>query len=285
MNQSDKGSIFVISSQVVSGLVGLKAAMPALRALDYETVTLPTTLLAAHPAAFSATAPALGTPPGGPMDPTQMIEIADWLMAAGALDKCVAVLTGYLPSPAHVDAAARIIARMKAQNPQIMYCCDPICGDNGALYLPHDVAAGIGDRLLPLADMATPNLFELGHLAERPGLSEDAPMSDLIEAARTLNVAHIAVTSAPAPQGRIATLVVGTDILRCETAAAPEAPSGMGDFFAALYLGLTLDANPKALGLAAGTLADLAARNTQTATLPHGPVELAAPAITDKLPG
>ena len=275
---SDKGSIFVISSQVVSGLVGLKAVMPALRALDYETVTLPTTLLAAHPAAF----PAQGRPAGGPMEATQMLEVADWLIAAGALDKCRAILTGYLPSPAHIDAAAQIIAKIKAVRPDMFYCCDPICGDNGALYLPQEVAAGLADRLLPLADMATPNLFELTHLSESDPLQTTEAV---IEAARGLDIAHVVVTSAPAPQDRIAALAIGEEIWRCETACAPHAPSGMGDFFAALYLGLYLDGDAKALGTATATLADMAMRNMQTATLPHGPIKLAAPAIADKLPG
>ncbi len=277
---SGKGSIFVISSQVVSGLVGLKAIMPALRALEYETVSLPTTLLAAHPAAF----PERGVPAGGPIETGQMIEIADWLIGAGALDGCVGVLTGYLPSPAHIDAAAQIIARLKAVNPSIVYCCDPICGDHGALYLPPEVAAGIEDRLLPLADIATPNLFELGQLTGRGALNETP---DVVEAARNLGselgIAHVVVTSAPAPHDRIATLAIDDEVMRCETARAPQAPSGMGDFFAALYLGLRLADEPKALGIATATLADMAARNLQTATLPHGPVQLASPAITDRV--
>jgi pyridoxine kinase len=275
---NDKGSIFVISSQVVSGLVGLKAVMPALRALDYETITLPTTLLAAHPAAF----PNPGRPAGGPMSATQMLEVADWLLAAGAFNRCRAIMTGYLPSPAHVEAAAQIVTKIKALRPDMIYCCDPICGDKGALYLPQDVAAGLRTHLLPLADLATPNLFELAHLT---GSGDLADTAQAIEAARSLDIAHVVVTSAPAPQGRIATLAVGETVLRCETACAPEAPSGMGDFFAALYLGLYLDGEAKALGTATATLADMAMRNMQTATLPHGPVKLAAPAITDKLPG
>lgn len=270
------GSIFVISSQVVSGLVGLKAAMPAMRALGYETVTLPTTLLAAHPAAY----PQNGPPAGGALPPEQMVDIADWLLKAGALDKCEAILTGYLPSAAHVDAAAQIVARLKAQQPHLLYCCDPICGDDGALYLPPEVASGIADRLLPLADMATPNLFELQQLSETKALDTTEA---IVAAARKLEVAHMVITSAPAAPGRIASLAIGDDILRCETACAPQAPSGMGDFFAALYLGLHLAEDPKALGITAATLAQMAARNMETATLPHGPVQLAAAAITDKI--
>ncbi|MGB0477974.1 MAG: bifunctional hydroxymethylpyrimidine kinase/phosphomethylpyrimidine kinase [Parvibaculales bacterium] len=272
-----QGSIFVMSSHVVSGQVGLKATMPALRALGHETVTLPTTLLSAHPAAF----PAQGTPAGGPIEPSRMLDIADWLLAAGALDDCAAILTGYLPTPAHIDAAAQIIAKIKAVNPQVFYCCDPICGDDGRLYLPEEVMHGLRDRLLPLAQMATPNLYELQMLAGRDGFADEV---EAVDAARDLGVAHMVITSAPAPAERIAALAVTAhEVLRCETARAPKAPYGMGDFFAALYLGLHLAEEPKALGIACATLAQMAAANMETSTLPHGPVHIAAAAIQDKL--
>lgn len=269
-------SVFIISSQVVSGLVGLKATMPALRAMGFETITLPTTLLSAHPSAF----PEQGAPAGGPVEPERMIEIADWLLAAGALDNCAAVLTGYLPSPAHIDAAAQIIAGIKAVKRDVFYCCDPICGDHEKLYLPENVMHGLRDRLLPLADMATPNLFELQMLSGRDGFADEV---EIIDAARDLGIAHMVVTSAPAPAGRIATLSIGADILRCETAKAPEAPYGMGDFFGALYLALHLNDDPKALGIACATLGQMAATNMETKSLPHGPVQMAAAAIQDKL--
>ena len=123
----------------------------------------------------------------------------------------------------------------------MFYCCDPICGDNGALYLPQEVAAGLADRLLPLADMATPNLFELTHLSESDPLQTTEAV---IEAARGLDIAHVVVTSAPAPQDRIAALAIGEEIWRCETACAPHAPPGMGDFFAAFIWGFISTAMP-----------------------------------------
>ncbi len=275
--QSGTGSIFVMSSQVVSGQVGMKAVLPALRATGFEAVTLPTTLLAAHPAAF----PENGPPAGGPIAPEEMRDMADWLIDAGALDNCAAILTGYLPSAAHIDVAAALTAKLKASNPDIIYCCDPICGDDGRLYLPPEVMHGLRDRLLPMADMATPNLFELQMLAGLEGFADEV---EIIETARQLNVPQILVTSAPAPEGRIASLLIGDEILRCETAKAPSAPHGMGDFFAALYLSLYLSGEPKALGIASATMAQITLANTQTASLPFGPVPLAAAAIQDKLP-
>ena len=281
-NQRDKMKrkpiVLVLSSQVVSGQVGLNAIQPAFRALELETVSLPTTLLAAHPAAF----PQHGKPAGGALPASQMLEMVDWLLEAGALENCAAIVTGYLPSPEHVQAAAQIIRQVKSLNPDMVYACDPICGDNGRLYLPEAVVDGLKQSLLPLADIATPNLFELSQLSAMSKLT-DTPQS--IQAARALGVPQVLVTSAPAPEdGRIAVLqVTGEDVLRCETARAPSAPHGMGDLFSALYLGLHLKAEPKALGVACATLAQIASNNLEATQLPHGPVRLASAAIQEKI--
>jgi pyridoxine kinase len=269
-----KASVLVISSQVVSGQVGLKAMMPGFRLLGFETVTLQTTLLAAHPAAF----PEMGQPVGHIVPADEILQIFDWLLRAGALDRVEAIVSGYLPSPEHVSAIAKIVNALKSKNPDVIYCCDPICGDNEHLYLPDTVAQGIATTLLPLADIATPNLFELQYLA---GGSPLTSTEEVVHAARSLNVPQVAVTSAPAPEGRIATLLVNKETARCETAKAPRAPHGMGDLFSALYLALRLSGEAKALGIATGTLSAIANANMETQTLPHGPLALAAPTLQE----
>ena len=162
----------------------------------------------------------------------------------------------------------------------MIYCCDPICGDNNHLYLPDTVAQGLATTLLPLADIATPNLFELQYLTGGTAL---ASTEDVVHAARRLNMPHVVVTSAPAPEGRIATLLVNQETARCETAKAPRAPHGMGDLFSALYLALRLSGEAKALGIATCTLSAIANANMETQTLPHGPLALAAPALQETL--
>jgi len=273
---SENNSVLVISSNVSSGQVGLQAIAPGLRVLSFEVVGLHTTWLSAHPAAF----PAMGQPQGGPVSPDQMRDIADWLMASGALDDCVAILSGYMPSPEHVKACADIVDKVKAAKPEVIYCCDPICGDHDRLYLPKSVANGLRTMLLPRANIATPNLFELRHLS---GQSDTSDMDALVAAARALRCPHVVVTSAPAPDGRIATLAISEEIHRCETARAPHVPHGMGDLFAALYLGLHLKGESKALGIATGTMAAIAAGRMNAASLPHGPLALAQPTLQDKV--
>ena len=51
--------------------------------------------------------------------------------------------------------------RIKAANPRVLVLVDPILGDAGRLYVAPETAEAIRDELLPLATVATPNLFEL----------------------------------------------------------------------------------------------------------------------------
>ena len=269
-------TVLVISSQVIDGQVGIQAIAPGLRAFGLGCIGLPTTLLAAHPAAY----PQAGPPAGGALPAAQITEFADWLVSAGAFDRLAGVLTGYMPSVEHVEATAGVIDMLRAHKPGLTVCCDPICGDNDQLYLPQEVAAALGEHLMPRASIATPNLFELGHLTGMGALEQT---QDAARSAVQLNVPEVIVTSAPGPKGRIATLLVSDQLLRCETVAVPQVPHGMGDLFSALYMGLHLRKDKMALGIATSTMAKLAASSANKNALPSGQVELEKAALQETL--
>ena len=278
MSQSSihSATVLVISSQVVDGQVGIQAIGPGLRSFGLGCIGLPTTLLAAHPAAYSRAGP----PAGGALPATHITDFAEWLLSAGAFEELAGVMTGYMPSVEHVEAAAGVIDLLRAKKPDLPVCCDPICGDNDRLYLPQEVAAALGEHLLPRASIATPNLFELGHLAGT------GPLNQTQEAARAaleLNVPEVIVTSAPGPKGRIATLLVSDQLLRCETVAVPQVPHGMGDLFSSLYMGLHLRQDKMALGIATSTMAKLAAKSSNKNTLPSEQVRLEKAATQETL--
>ena len=44
---------------------------------------------------------------------------------------------------------------------------DPVLGDAGKLYVDPAIAVAMQEKLLPLADLMTPNAFELGWLSGR----------------------------------------------------------------------------------------------------------------------
>ena len=102
-----------------------------------------------------------------------------------------------------------------------------------------------------------------------------------IAAARRLRPAHLIVTSAPAPPERIATLSVAEQVLRCETACAPQAPHGMGDVCRALCRP-AFERRSQSAGIACASLAQMA---NQTCRRPNYPWAGGAGAarLTDKL--
>ncbi len=116
--------ILAISSFVAHGTVGLRAIGPALRSTGCTPIEVPSILLSNHPGQ--------GRIAGQTIDPALIKEILQTLEANGWLAEVSAVLSGYLPTPAHVDAMRAAVEHVKRLNPAAIYVCDPILGD--ALY-------------------------------------------------------------------------------------------------------------------------------------------------------
>src|SRR5690606_33844391 len=89
------------------------------------------------------------------------LENAPWL------GEVAAVLSGYLGEAEQAGAVASLVAAVKRKNRKALYLCDPVIGDREGLYVPESTASAIRDRLIPLADIATPNRYELAWLDGR----------------------------------------------------------------------------------------------------------------------
>jgi pyridoxine kinase len=231
--------ILAISSQVVRGHVGLSAIVPALQRLGHEAWALPTIVLSNHPGHPCAA--------GTRIDPAIQLQMLDALERNGWIAEIDAVITGYLPSPDHVHLAAGVVRRLK-RGRDVVFLCDPVLGDDPkGLYLDVDAAVAIREELIGLADIATPNRFELGWL----GGGNPQSIADVQRAAKALAVGTVIVTSAVNHDGRICTLMVKTERDHlCEVAWRAEVPHGTGDFLAALVLGHLLngESDTRALG-------------------------------------
>ena len=107
---------------------------------------------------------------GSVQPPTELTDIADGIEAVGALGKCDAVLSGYLGSEEQGAAVLDVVAKVKAANPQALYCCDPVMGhpEKGCIVAP-GVAEYFQHTLAPAADIVCPNTLELGILTGRDG--------------------------------------------------------------------------------------------------------------------
>ncbi|MEO6625466.1 MAG: pyridoxal kinase, partial [Burkholderiaceae bacterium] len=150
-------TILSISSQVVYGHVGNAAIVPALQALGCEVLAMPTVLLAHHPG---------HRPPKGRGTPAEeLAALLDGLEQVGALAGASAMLSGYLGRADNAVVAADAITRLRQQRAGALYLCDPVIGDDGRVYVGEGVEDAIRTRLLPLADVLTPNHFELERLS------------------------------------------------------------------------------------------------------------------------
>lgn len=220
--------VFCISSQTVFGPVGNSAAVPALQALGHEVMQIPTVLLSNHPG--------LGKPAGQSTSVALMEEMFEALNVVGAFKGLAAVMTGYFTSAAQVIAVAKQIATLKASDEKLHVLVDAVIGDHGKLYVAENVAEAIRSELLPLATIATPNLFELSWLAG---------VDDVNVAVKTLAVPETIVTSLPSDETHLATeLHCGGTTLRHIMQRQQQVPNGTGDFLAGCYLAERLDHPP-----------------------------------------
>jgi pyridoxine kinase len=256
-----KPAVIVVSSHVVRGAVGGRANGFILERMGFPVWSLPTLVLPWHPGHGRATR--IGMPPASFAG-----AVAD-LANSDALGEVGAIVTGYFGDASEIEPVAELVAMVKARTPDALYLCDPIIGDSDGLFQPPAIAAAIRDRLLPLADIATPNRHELMWLAGTLAADNDA----LILSAAKLGPLEVIVTSAFAPNGETgALLVTPEEACLARHAEVADAPHGTGDLFAALYLGHSLDGAAPAVALeraAAGTLKA---------------VEAAAQSGTDELP-
>jgi pyridoxine kinase len=215
------GQVLAISSHVVRGQVGLAASVPALQWLGHEVWALPTVLLASRPG--------LGRLVRNEV--TELSAILAALEADGCWPSVDGVLTGYFASPSAVNAAADAINRIRQANPRVVVLVDPILGDADRLYVAPDIAEAIRDRLLPLATIVTPNLFELRWLTA-------SWQADVIASARQLGAPVVIVTSARESSAEVTTLLVSnSDTCECTLPKRHSIPNGAGDLLAGLVLG------------------------------------------------
>lgn len=225
-----KKAVIVISSHVVRGSVGNRAAVFALEALGFPVWALQTVTLPWHP----GHGPSTRIVP----DTQQFDAIIDDLCAAPWLQEVGAILTGYLGDPSQAASIAKLVKTVKAKMPDALYVCDPVIGDLGGLYVPEATAIAIKDELLPLADVTTPNQYELSWLSG----CEIKDNQDIIDASKNLGPKTVLTTSAFAMmRNSMANLLHSkNNNILSEHRLFNSAINGAGDLTAALLLARTL---------------------------------------------
>jgi len=218
--------VLSISSQVVYGHVGNSAVAFVMQRMGHDVLAVPTIILSNRPG-YKAIA-------GEGADPQKLNAMLEAVLENGWLADVDAVLTGYVPTVEHAEFCRSWIARIKTSNPNAIYLCDPIIGDEpGGIYIDKAAANAVRDLLLPLADIVTPNAFELHWLSGRA--IPDA--ASAVAAAHALARPAVVVTSAPAGSGMIANILVeGRKTAATASPRRTVQAHGTGDFFGGVFL-------------------------------------------------
>ncbi|APO69728.1 pyridoxal kinase PdxY [Rhizobium mongolense] len=251
-DNSAAGTVIVISSHVVRGSVGNRAAVFALETLGHQVWALPTIILPWHPGHGRSTRLTFAE--------ADFDAAIDDLIRAPWVGEVKAVLSGYFGNAAQAGSVARLVGALREKNPELLYVCDPVMGDLGGLYVPEATAEAIRDQLIPLASLATPNRYELAWMVGAPLEDNTAVM----EAALSLGPSRMLVTSAvPMMAGGTGNLYLsGRHALLAEHRVVDNPPNGLGDLLAAVFLSRLLSGmdDEKALQLATASVYEVLVR-------------------------
>lgn len=157
----------------------------------------------------------------------------------GGLDDCGLILSGYQGGSSIGDAILDAVKLTKERNPEAIYACDPVLGsaEKGCFVSP-EVQQLIRDRVVPNADLITPNQFELGFLTntEPHTLEETLAAVDMVRASGPSTVLVTSVLRPDRPEGTIEMMAVTDDgAWLVQTPHLPFRASGSGDVTAALF--------------------------------------------------
>ena len=225
-------NILSLQSWVCYGHVGNASAMFPLQRLGAEVWAVNTVQLSNHPGYGGCT--------GDVFSGAQIAALIDGIAARGVLAACDAVLSGYLGSVETGSAVAAAVDRVKAANPSALYCCDPVIGDDGpGVYVRPGIDALFRGELLPRADIATPNRFELSHITGLPTatLAETKLAVAALQAIGPRLVLVTSLATEDTPPDCI-DLLVGQngEFWRMRTPRLAMSPNGAGDLLSALFL-------------------------------------------------
>ena len=268
--------ILSVQSSVAYGHVGNSAAVFPLQRLGHEVWPVLTVHFSNHTGYGEWRGPLLA--------PTDVADVIAGIGDRGVLGEADAVLSGYQGDPAVGAVILDAVERVKSENPQAVYCCDPVMGDIGrGMFVRPGIPEFMRDSVVPKADIITPNHFELDFLAGRETHTLDEIL-DAVDTVRDRGPRDVLVTSVlheDLGDERLDVVAVSDDgAWAVTTPLLPISPNGGGDITAALYLAHLLTSGSPATALAATTSSVFAVLE---ATLAAGTRELQIVAAQDAI--
>lgn len=224
-------SILSIQSHVCYGYVGNKAAVYPLQSMGYDVCPVNTVQFSNHTG--------YGKWQGQIFEAEHIIKIVQGVADIGKIGKFTAVLSGYMGSKAICDAVQQIVKEMKAANPNIIYLCDPVIGNNHC-YVKPEVLGFFQTELM--ADIITPNQYE----AEVLSKIQIKCLENLIDVASFFHgrgIKIVVITGISINDGLLYNFVSDQNaryLIKANLHKFDVQINGTGDLFSAVFLGTYL---------------------------------------------
>jgi len=224
-------NVLSIQSHVAYGHVGNASAVFPMQRLGVEVWPIHTVQFSNHTG--------YGSWKGRVFDGPAIEELVEGIAERGVLDRCDGVLSGYMGSADIGTAILSAVARVRALNPEVLYCCDPVIGDVGrGIFVRPGIPEFMREKAVPAADIITPNQFELDYLS---GLTTET-LSDVkraVTAVQQLGPKAVLVTSVETKETPADSIDLfageGGRFWRVRTPRLSLSVNGAGDAIAALF--------------------------------------------------
>ena len=223
--------VLSIQSAVAYGHVGNSAAVFPLQRIGVEVLPVYTVTFSNHTGYGAWRGPLIA--------PDDVREVITGIEERGVFGEIDALLSGYQGGEGIGDIIIDAVARVKAANPDAVYACDPVMGNaKSGCFVAPAIPILLREKVVPVADIITPNQFELGFLT---GTEPDTLESTLasVDLAMAMGPRTVLVTSVERPDREEDTI----EMLVADSAGAwivqtprlPMKANGSGDVTAALF--------------------------------------------------
>ncbi|KAK6337953.1 putative pyridoxal kinase [Orbilia brochopaga] len=232
--------VLSIASHVVSGYVGNSVSAFVMQLLGLEVCSLNTVQFSNHTG--------YGRWTGTRIPPSEIDALYEGLKANELADFDM-LATGYVPGDEGLEAVGRIARDLKSKNEsaegktRFFWVLDPVMGDSGKLYVSEKVVP-VYKSLLPLADLITPNQYEVEWLTNIKLVSLADVFAALTQLHSIFKTPHIIISSIQSLLNKDEFVLAGSSMAtdgtpRAFTITAPmlQGPFvGTGDMFASLMV-------------------------------------------------
>ena len=223
--------VLSIQSAVAYGHVGNSAAVFPLQRIGVEVLPVYTVNFSNHTG--------YGAWRGPLISPDDVRDVILGIEERGVFPQIDAVLSGYQGGEGIGDVILDAVARVKAANPDAIYACDPVMGNaKSGCFVAPEIPVLLRERVVPAADIITPNQFELGFLTGTEPSTLESTLES-VDLAHAMGPSTVLVTSVERPDAEADTIeMIAADASGAWIVKTPRLPlkaNGSGDVTAALF--------------------------------------------------